>query len=692
MSVGHSSACAIGDDDQMYCWGANDRGQTATPGAPNPVRPSRVPGTAGPWAEVSAGGFRTCAIREPMTGRRELWCWGRDGGQRDSVDLGAHEVDSAKRDWQTVAVSSFGVCATDSSSVGYCWERESDQQPPAGRAYPGSVLPGTKRFAVGDFLTCRITSSDLVECEGQPAALEIDCNQMGDLCLGMHQVLSVPVRKIDVGRWHACALTTSDTIWCWGSTSDGSISGNTTQGRQLTQLPGSGYREIATGAFNTCVESGGQLSCFGVQDHGLLPDDEALGSRARAALARSPIATAAADVAQMDLGATSGCLIDHAGVLSCWGENGEGQLGRGELGRHTTPLEVYPATDAGGDWLDVALGETHTCATGVRTDGSPRVWCWGGNADLQLGVWEHATSGRPVVLPVSMPGLGQGYPYVSSRFRHTCLNGADGPVCWGWNAYNQIDQSPNQHRTPSIASVPASARVETSAWRTCSFDESLVGSARCSSGGQDLDECAGLAVRVLGSMYLGGITATGQLCGRAMGLSPFPPATYRAIDVGLTVHACGVPTDGQSYRCWGYLTRMDGLTEKSSESIPAPPGVVFEAIAAGNQTDCVVTDAGHVFCFGSNDYGEAGTRPGLAPYSPDRRINLPADVCATSDIAVGPRHSCVFATARNASGACPREPALPRRLFCWGSNSHGQLAHPYSSGSAVPLLVVDPAP
>ncbi len=80
--------------------------------------------------------------------------------------------------------------------------------------------------------------------------------------------------------------------------------------------------------------------------------------------------------------------------MSCWGFNGQGQLGVG-AGVVSSPDAMAVPTIA--DAIDVAAGSTHTCA--LLAGG--RLRCWGSNAHGRLG--DGTRTDR--TSPVSVVGL-----------------------------------------------------------------------------------------------------------------------------------------------------------------------------------------------------------------------------------------------------------------------------------------------
>jgi alpha-tubulin suppressor-like RCC1 family protein len=79
VSAGGGHTCAIRTNNTLWCWGVNFAGQLGLGDTRTRFVPHEV-GTRSGWAQVSAGGDHTCAIRTNNT----LWCWGGQlrGGTR----------------------------------------------------------------------------------------------------------------------------------------------------------------------------------------------------------------------------------------------------------------------------------------------------------------------------------------------------------------------------------------------------------------------------------------------------------------------------------------------------------------------------------------------------------------------------------------------------------------------------------
>jgi alpha-tubulin suppressor-like RCC1 family protein len=138
-------------------------------------------------------------------------------------------------------------------------------------------------------------------------------------------------------------------------------------------------------------------------------------------------------------------------------------------------------------------------------------------------------------------------------------------------------------------------------------------------------------------------------------------------------HSCARIDDG-TLRCWGnnYAGQLGNGLYSAPVATPAPVTGITDAIAvsAGGYHSCAVTGNGNAWCWGDNGSGQLGngSSTGSSP-QPVAVVNL-ADITM---IATGNYHSC----ALDQDGI----------VYCWGSNSNGQLGTGTTDDSAMPVLV-----
>ena len=193
--------------------------------------------------------------------------------------------------------------------------------------------------------------------------------------------LSRGVIAISANGRHACALTSSGGVKCWGSNNSGEL-GDGTQNDSLTPVDvvglSSGITAISTGGFHTCaLTSGGGVKCWGVDGGNII--------------SQTPVDVAglSSGIIAISAGVYCSCALTAAGGVKCWGLNNWGQLGDGTTTDKDTPVDV---TGLNSGVIAISAGGDHTCA--LTSDGG--VKCWGWNNYGQLGDGTTTDSSIPV--------------------------------------------------------------------------------------------------------------------------------------------------------------------------------------------------------------------------------------------------------------------------------------------------------
>jgi alpha-tubulin suppressor-like RCC1 family protein len=133
-------------------------------------------------------------------------------------------------------------------------------------------------------------------------------------------------------------------------------------------------------------------------------------------------------------------------------------------------------------------------------------------------------------------------------------------------------------------------------------------------------------------------------------------------------------TDGGQVWCWGLLPASAG-TERQGSDVAVqldlgPPGSAIIGIAAGANMLCVLGADGAVRCMGANDVGQLGDGTIVDRFILGAVADLPAPAAR---IVSGLDHACALLTDET--------------LWCWGSNSHGQLGSNARATSTRPRKV-----
>jgi alpha-tubulin suppressor-like RCC1 family protein len=757
VDVGGRFVCAISGAGRLYCWGDNGHGQLGgQPSEPVPA-PREVQldgsasgGTLDRWIAVSAGDHYACAIAAlPAPAPADqgvLYCWGANefaqaGGDAAFTPRPVVPVDPDKTDWRTVVASTGGThtCAIDATGTASCWGNNT-----VGKVAPtrfaemvvpyatASTWPGTVAIAGGPRSTCRTTDRDLLLCWGASAG-EFgvgSCSTVGAtaLCNEFAPIPGVALTQVALGDNHGCASgTTLGTTRCWGDNGAGQQGDAVNDGApRITELPlVAGL--VAAGSSTCGLDDTGQVRCAGSNRWGELGDDRPLDSRRRrqASLPSAGTGLIAREVSVGGIGnydatraSATVCAIDTSSRLRCWGDNDHGQLGRGRASSHPVAVEVMLPHDPTDGWTDVAVGATHTCAAlGRGNDGARAVFCWGGNEKLQVGTDVVATTSVPrAVVALGDPPFDHhlAHSALASTRDHTCVTTmSERVLCWGDRSNGQFGSTgvTLPQALPLVDETLVGTQLAVGDRTTCvgSPSDALVRPGLCKPAVAEVPACypsMGSAARDIALLADGYVAVTGldggsPLCSATAcqggGFCDEQGTGIYDLDPG-DVHVCGVTGGGGSLMCWGDQEALDGTRAVGNVPLPAQAGTIFVDVVAGRATTCAVTSAGTVVCIGANHAGQVGlpARDTPQPYvDPAPVVALPADVCAIPGLALAERHGCVLTLPR-IGGNCPvsYDNVVERRLFCWGSNAHGQLGPGVesSAGGAVPKLVLDPLP
>lgn len=232
---------------------------------------------------------------------------------------------------------------------------------------------------------------------------------------------------------HGCAILRTGALWCWGSNSEGELGQDDVPDSADRSEPtpvavGTGFSDVSAGQGHTCaITIAGQLLCWGRNTEGEL----GLGDGTPVQV-RVPTAVGTASWRSVVAGQSHTCGIDTAGDVYCWGSDSDADGHSGPLGIEGSASQRAPAlVDDAGDWSSISTDTFHVC--GIRTDGS--LWCWGRNAEGQLGLGDDTTV---VQTPVRIGTDADWASVAVGRFA-TCAQKRDGRVlCTGANRTGEL--------------------------------------------------------------------------------------------------------------------------------------------------------------------------------------------------------------------------------------------------------------
>jgi hypothetical protein len=247
MYVGNDHSCAVGTDENTYCWGScYGCGVPAAPTGSFDV-PTLVAGASG-FAAVATSGFLSDANSPNdfscgLTAAGVVECWGSGFGDAlhpTPVLPGVALASFSQQDTQNILATSiqagFNACGLTAAGEAYCWGDNSYGEAgtggPSGASSTAPVIGGLTftSISAGATHTCALTAAGAAYCWGDNSA-----GQIGDGTTTQRlqpTPVSVPsgvlFTQISAGAGYTCAVAQGGTVYCWGSNRAGNLGNGTT--------------------------------------------------------------------------------------------------------------------------------------------------------------------------------------------------------------------------------------------------------------------------------------------------------------------------------------------------------------------------------------------------------------------------------------------------------------------------------
>lgn len=727
--------CAIIVDGTVRCWGNNSNGQLGD-GSSNNIRntPVIVPGLTGVLA-ITAGEKHSCALKSSG----QVWCWGNnaDGqlGDGTSTQRTAPVQVITLTNAVAIAAGSYHTCAIvgNASKDVYCWGKNDMGQIGNGSAGGGQFLPtliasNAIDLALGGEHSCALMSDNTSKCWGSNTFGQLGDGTKNDRLLPTLTQNMPALRSMSAGGTHTCGRRkTDDVTICWGNNLQGQL-GNSSQSDSVLPVAvisqstggGGGYANgssgvVATGDSHTCAIRGDQtLQCWGDNYYGQLGTIVSAGSTPVTVPGLSGVTYVSANfyrtcavgvynntsglycwgygnlgngfggnsgygappqqvlglsnmvVSQVVTGYLHNCAIgtdvtDQITGLYCWGSNNYNQSGGSDS--ITYVASRFPGLT---NVTSVAVGSSHTCVIGkYNNSANPGLYCWGNNSNGQLGNGQTLPgTSNPTPTLVGLPGATQ----VVASGNTTCAVANNAVYCWGGNDSGQLGNNP-------AAVVGTSSSVPLQIPNLQSLN--AIFSVGSDAGNQGY-VCAAGTISGNTGLWCWGKNDYGQL-GNLSGGGPTPTLVTglnnpTAVSAG-AYHTCAI-NSGILY-CWG--DNSGGKLGGVGGGGPYPIAVdthnasAISQVIGGPDHTCGILD-GSAYCWGSNGAGVLGSNTPGGP-TPTPVQSVPGLSNNVTALAVGSAHTCAL-TNQNA-------------MYCWGSNTYGQLGSSVQGGY-VPRLVTLP--
>ena len=277
------------------------------------------------------------------------------------------------------------------------------------------------------------------------------------------------------------------------------------------------------------------------------------------------------------------CALTTADIVSCWGDNFNGELGSNIVTSSSVPLTVSGLDPV----ASISTGSSHSCAL-TKTD---KVLCWG----INTANFSDNGSTTNAITPTTMIEINGKVKSISSGGAHDCVVIVTGTLqCWGGNYFGQLGNGTyvSSNNPVTVTGISGTIlAVAAGMYHTCALTDS-------------------------GEVFCWGDNYAGQLgTGLIRGMRNSPVAVsglsagVSAIAVG-EYYTCAL-TNAGAVMCWG-ANDFGQLGIGSVSEFESTPMMVIgldhgvTAIAAGGRHTCAIMLSGALKCWGANDFGQLG--------------------------------------------------------------------------------------
>jgi cysteine-rich repeat protein len=442
VEAGEDTNCAIDDLGQLFCWGDGIDGQLgvgSTLDSANP-QPVVLPAVV---EDVTLGDQFACVLLV----NDEVWCWGEGsdfqvGSGNFMPVLSPIQVPNIPAvDLVDIESGGRGSCVTSVAGERWCWGYSGNgnlgfaplrQLEPVAPSFSGPLQELVLDAPQEEGVLCGVLLDGSVECTGDGTLVNNTTSGPRGYFdpITHHLVVPTPlpaladVQDMDMGFGFACAATSTD-VQCWGDNSNRQLGqGGIVTADIYSPVPVMGLGavdELETGSLHACVRVGGTVQCWGNNF------DFQTGDSSGTTDVSLPFTVPnLADAVDIALGQSHSCALRATGVVSCWGDDLNGQMGDNDMDP-ADPLAPVDVTGLPPGVTQVTAGQDHACALA-----GGEVYCWGEAQFGQLGQNDDEETDSDTALLV--PGL-TGIVQLVAGYNYNCaLDGAGDMWCWGEGA------------------------------------------------------------------------------------------------------------------------------------------------------------------------------------------------------------------------------------------------------------------
>jgi parallel beta-helix repeat protein len=370
VSAGMFSSLALEDDGTLWAFGQNVYGQLGINSAAN----TNIPAITLILSNVeaaSAGSYHAAAVKTDGT----VWGWGfnTSGQVGDGTTIQRNQPvqvltpSAPLTNMVSVAAGATHTAGLKNDGTVWAWGGNNHGQLGDGTTTnrtkavqvvtTGGPLTGIVEIAAGAHHTVALKNDGTVWIWGRNSTGQLGNGTTTSQSYAIQVSLANSALAVAAGDGHTIALMSDRTLMAWGGNAFGQLGDNSTANR-LSPVPVGTISSVASisAHHNHTMAVKLDSTVWGWGSNAFGEIGNASFSNARTPQQLTGLVAASATIAPNpgDCGGHHGLLINSDGTLSAWGSNLYGQLGNGQFGYSTTPVQAtfVNLTDTSGIWVD----------------------------------------------------------------------------------------------------------------------------------------------------------------------------------------------------------------------------------------------------------------------------------------------------------------------------------------------------
>jgi len=296
--TGDFHACAISENNDLWCWGSNGEGQLGVETVSEKTKsPKKVSGIVD-VVDIALGSSHTCA----QTQGGKIYCWG--GGKATTPK----HLDNIPSDLSSLSAGGNRTCALDTVGRIRCWVLAEN--------LADTAIEIEEDFIFADDLSVKNEAFAFIAMDGSVYYKDYEDNILFDSDIFAKSV------KVAAGLDHLCALRADGKVFCRGANGSGQLGNDSNEYSETpVEVVGlSNVIDLEVGNHHTCAVTGElALYCWGDNSSGQISDSEK--SFYKSVLKVQLL------VESVSLSSSNTCYITKDAVSNCLGDNTFGQLG-----------------------------------------------------------------------------------------------------------------------------------------------------------------------------------------------------------------------------------------------------------------------------------------------------------------------------------------------------------------------------